>query len=275
MNIIFKRAIYLVLAAALSHATSGQGIQMGEIIILNYPVAKSDGSKDALRKFLQEDITPAPNRGRQADFHLFQADRGNRNGEYLIVCNLNKAEHRRSLPAGSPFRDEVLTSRSKRKASDILANQNDFTEYHLLGADKFESLPQAEILGIHYLKVRDTRAADFENFVVEKMHPAVTTFLPDMHLLTYKATDGVAKGSYITIFAIKSLQARDDYWPAGKPETTKLKEAFQPLKNLAAELREYLVSGSYLEPSGGAAAIFESKEWTDFIYVKSPDQQQK
>jgi len=35
---------------------------------------------------------------------------------------------------------------------------------------------------------------------------------------------------------------------------------------LGKELGNYLVEGSYLEPSsGGAAAFFESKEWTDFI----------
>jgi len=192
------------------------------------------------------------------------------------VCKLDeKGDRRSSLPAGSPFSDEVLSAGSSKKASDILANQNDFTEYHLLGADKFESLPYVDLLGIHYLKVKPSRANDFEKFVVEKMHPAVTSFLPDMHLLTYKAADGGGKGSYITIFAIESLQARDAYWPAGKPETGKLKDAFRPLKNLAMELKEYLVSGSYLEPTGGAAAIFESKEWTDFIHVTDSDHKRK
>ena len=36
---------------------------------------------------------------------------------------------------------------------------------------------------------------------------------------------------------------------------------------LAKELGAYLVPGSYLEPeSGGAAAYWESKEWTDYVH---------
>jgi hypothetical protein len=100
------------------------------------------------------------------------------------------------------------------------------------------------------------------------MHPAVGHLLPDMQLLTYKAVDGVGEGNYITVFAIASVAARDKYWPAGKPETDILKQAFMPHKELARNLSDYLVKGSYLEPPGGAAAIFESHEWTDFIFQK-------
>jgi hypothetical protein len=147
-----------------------------------------------------------------------------------------------------------------------VTNAGAYTEYQLIGADQFKSLPEIGILGIHYIKVKKEKAGDFEKFVKEKMHPAVGSILPDMHLLTYKAVGGENAGSYITIFAITSVEARDKYWPAGKPETPVLKEAFRPYKDLAQALSGYLVEGSYLEPAGGAAAIFESREWTDFIY---------
>ena len=101
---------------------------------------------------------------------------------------------------------------------------------------------------------------------MEKLHPAVGQLLPDMQLLYYKAVAGENAGSYITIFAIESVAARDKYWPSGAPETELLKQAFRPLNGLAAELGSYLVEGSYLEPKGGAAAYFESHEWTDFIH---------
>jgi len=159
----------------------------------------------------------------------------------------------------------VLAGSSKR-TSDFLDNTHVYTEYRLIGANKFTSLPVVDILGIHYIKVKKERSAEFEKFVIEKLHPAVGQVLPDMHLLYYKATAGDHVGTYITIFAITSVAARDKYWPAGAPETKILKDAFGPHQGLAKELGKYLVEGSYLEPSsGGAAAYFESKEWTDFI----------
>ncbi|MEX1241939.1 MAG: hypothetical protein WEB30_19620 [Cyclobacteriaceae bacterium] len=268
MKTAVKKSCYILLMVVITQASLGQGMQMGEVLIMNYPVLKEDVPKEALRRYIHQDIAPAWNdRKQRVGFHLFEADRGKGKGEYLLVCRLNKiADRKASLPAGSPFSDDVLLSGNSKKASDLLDNPNDFTEYHLLGADEFESLPHIDILGIHYLKVKNTRTTDFEKFVVEKMHPSVGNLLPNMHLLTYKAVAGDAKGNYITIFAIESTEARDEYWPVGMPETERLTQAFRPLKNLALELSDYLVSGSYLEPSGGAAAIFESKEWTDFIF---------
>jgi len=104
--------------------------------------------------------------------------------------------------------------------------------------------------------------------VVDKLHPAVSQLFPDMQLLYYKAVAGENKGSYITIFTIDSPAGRDKYWPGGSAETEILKKTFKPLEGLAKELGSYLVEGSYLEPSsGGAAAYWESKVWTDFVDV--------
>jgi hypothetical protein len=44
--------------------------------------------------------------------------------------------------------------------------------------------------------------------------------------------------------AIESIAARDQYWPARKPETELLKIAFLPLQPLALELKNYLVPGN-------------------------------
>jgi hypothetical protein len=87
-----------------------------------------------------------------------------------------------------------------------------------------------------------------------------------MHLMYYKAVAGDDSPSYITIFAITSAAARHKYWPEGAPETQPLKDAFKPHEALAKELATYLVDGSYLEVGKGGAAIYESKEWTDYIY---------
>jgi hypothetical protein len=123
-------------------------------------------------------------------------------------------------------------------------------------------------LGLHHIKVKEDRKQDFEKLVSDKLHPAVSQLFPDMQLLYYKCVAGEKKGTYLTIFTIDSPKARDKYWPAGAPETEILKKNFKPLESLAKELSEYFVPGSYLEPeSGGAAAYWESKEWTDYVHT--------
>jgi hypothetical protein len=120
---------------------------------------------------------------------------------------------------------------------------------------------------VHYTKVRSDRRDQFEAFVREKLHPALVGTIPGMSLLYYKGVRGKGAGSYITIFAIESVQKREQFWPTDASEAEAVKEAFKPLKSLARELSGYLVPGSYLESSTAAAAYFESTEWTDFVRV--------
>ncbi|HLF35894.1 MAG TPA: hypothetical protein VI583_16740, partial [Cyclobacteriaceae bacterium] len=122
--------------------------------------------------------------------------------------------------------------------------------------------------GIHYLSVRQGKAEEFEKFILEELNPRVNRLLPDMGLFYYKAVSGDNVGSYITVFAIRSVEAREKYWPTDKPETEELKAAFKPLSELARKLGTYLEADSFLKPdSGGGAAYFESLHWTDYVLV--------
>ena len=235
-----------------------QEMKMGEVIIVSNSGLKKGVNADTLQAYITKEVAPSWNKAKPGvSMHWFRADRGNRKGEFLFVCGATKLSDRKTLSPGSPFTNTGL--------SDVLSNPDSYTEYHLIGADKFKSLPVVGILGIHYIKVKPDRSKEFEKFVIDKLHPAVGQLLPDMQLLYYKAVAGENTGSYITIFAIESVAARDKYWPSGAPETELLKQTFRPFTGLAAELGPYLVEGSYLKPEGGAAAYFESKEWTDFI----------
>lgn len=263
MNITIRKTLFLLVSLIFSETINAQGIQMGEVVIISASPLKKNVKPEAFNVFVNEAFAAKAKPG--ISVQLFQADRGKRKGETLLACTAKTATDRQAFTAGSPFTDEVLSFSSKH-CSDFLENTHVYTEYKLIGADKFTSLPTAGILGIHYIKVKKERSVEFEKFVVEKLHPAVGYVLPDMQLLYYKATAGEQVGTYITIFAITSVAARDKYWPAGAPETKILKDAFRPHQELGKELGNYLVEGSYLEPSsGGAAAFFESKEWTDFI----------
>lgn len=244
----------------------GQGMKLGEVVIVSTSALKPNAKGDAFKTFINSDVSQKVKKSNpSASIHAFHADRGKRKGDLLLVFAADKPSTRESFATGSPFRDEVIGVSSK-KASDFIANTHTYTEYRLIGPDKFKTRPDIGILGIHYIKVKKEKAAEFEKFVVEKLHPAVGDILPDMHLMYYKAVAGDNTPSYITIFAITSVAARHKYWPEGGPEAQIIKDVFKPHAALAKELSTYLVEGSYLEVGKGGAAIYESKEWTDYIY---------
>jgi hypothetical protein len=270
----YKMTPVLITFLVLGFTAGGQGIPLGEAILVSTSPLKENVDPETFRSFMLNELAPAWNSGSQdASMCLLQADRGDRNGEFLTVCVVDKLEGRRKLQKGSPFSDKAVTSvtgERSRRPSAFFEKPDAYTEYQLIGADQFTSLPSVELLGFHYIKVKPERAKDFEKLVIEKLHPAVGHLVRDMNLLYYKAVAGQDKGSYITIFAIESVKARERFWPTGGQEQDIVKELFGPHKDLAQELGSYLVADSFLKPeSGGGAAIFESLEWTDYVLIES------
>jgi hypothetical protein len=184
------------------------------------------------------DGSPSPG----AKDHLVQADRGNRKGQFYRVWT---GPAKAGVPPG--------TDRS--------------TEYHLLSPDKTGSLPDIDVLGIHFVKVLPEQGDNFERFVRDTLHPAVANLRPDLRLLYYKAVRGAEAPGYILLFAL-TKQSRDKYWPGGS-DSDALRAAFGPVKVHTKELSTYLVPGSALTDEKFAAAIYESREWTDLVLVSS------
>lgn len=182
------------------------------------------------------DAAPAPdNKG-----DVFQADRGGQKGNYLVVST-------------SPGKPESPAGSARG------------TEYRLLSPETAGSLPEVDVLGVHYIKVRVDRAEAFEQFVGRTLHPAVANLRPDLRILYYKAVAGPEAGTYIALFAL-TRESRDKYWPGGS-DSDDLREAFKPVRPLTTELSTYLVEGSALTDPRFAAAVFESRTWTDFVLV--------
>jgi hypothetical protein len=176
---------------------------------------------------------------------LFKADRGSSKGQYAVV----RTDARSALPDLSMF-----TSGPARRI-----------EYRLIAPERTRPLPDVDVLGMHYIKVRPDRRDAFERFVAEKLHPAVGRLKPDLQLLYYKAVRGAEVDHYVTIFALTQA-SRDKYWPKGS-DSDDVRAAFAPHRSLTPELGTYLVEGSYLTGDNFAAAVFESREWTDFVRV--------
>jgi len=178
--------------------------------------------------------------------HLFQADRGSRKGQRVLASRRGTKPPARPAPAGE--------------------GQRRF-EYHLLSPDKVGPLPAVDVLGIHYVKVRPERRDAFERFISERVHPAVANLRPDLRILYYKSVLGPDAGNYIALFAL-TRASRDKYWPKGA-DSDALRAAFSPqVRELTKELSTYLVEGSYAADPKLAAAVYESREWTDFVLVK-------
>jgi len=171
---------------------------------------------------------------------VFQADRGGRKGQYLVVT---------ASPA------DTVSVPPEGRAS----------EYRLLSPKTAGTLPDVDVLGIHYIQVRPDRAQAFEQFVGRTLHPAVANLRPDLRLLYYKALAGPEAGNYILLFAL-TRGSRDKYWPGGS-DSDDLRQAFRAVQPLTKELITYLVEGSALTDTKYAAAVFESKTWTDFVLV--------
>jgi hypothetical protein len=252
---------------------NAQAIQLNETIILSASPFKKNVNQDALKTFFVKEVSPIWHTAVPGtELFLLQADRGVGKDEFLLACMPdNPGDQDQILPVGSPFTDKIFSTLgpSSSNPSEFITNPKKFTKYRLIGADGITQLPEVDILGIHYIQIRKDKSDAFEHFVEEQLHPNLTRLLPDMGLFYYKAVEGENSGSFITIFAINSVEARENFWPTGGSETDVVKNAFLPYKGLARDLGNYLVEGSYLLPeSGGAAAFFESLKWTDFIVVK-------
>ena len=178
-----------------------------------------------------------------ANTQLVQADRGNRKGQFYRVW--------------------TGTAAAAATAPPKMARA---TEYRLLSPDQVGPLPEIDVLGIHYVKVLPERRDAFEKFVAATLHPAAANLRPDLRLLYYKAVSGAEAPGYILIFAL-TRQSRDKYWPGGS-DSDALRTAFGPLKAHTKELATYFVPGSALTDEKFAAAVYESREWTDLVLVQ-------
>lgn len=248
-----------------------QSIQLSDVIMFCNSPLKEDNDPREFQTYMQEDFVPAWNHAANGStVYLLKSDRGDKNGQYLTVCVVDENAVT-GFSGLNVFNDQVINSKVNGLSSLpslYLSDPGLYDEYHLIGAEYFEQLPTVDLLGVHYLKIKPELTDEFEKLVVEKLHPSVGDLVHDMNLLYFKSVDGQHPGTYITIYAIESVAARERFWPTGGQEQDIVKQLFSPYRQLALELSDFLVEGSYLGPeSGGGAAYFESLEWTDYVVV--------
>jgi hypothetical protein len=259
-----KSLAVLLIVIIFTGATAFAQFPLGEVLFLSTSDLKQGSDAHDFAGYVNDVSASWSKTYPGSTIAVMKSDRGDGKGKSMLVCAVAKTKELNKLSLGSPFAKSQLSG-----LTDYLASPAAFTEYQLIAPGTIKSLPTLGILGIHYIKVKKDKSADFEKFVNDKLHPAVGQVMPDMQLLYYKAVAGEHKGTYITVFAITSYEARESMWPAGGAEQDIVKTSFSPHKELGKELATtYFVEDSYLGPeSGGGAAYWESREWTDYLYV--------
>jgi hypothetical protein len=243
-----------ILLLVMAGPARGEQMALDEVLVFSHPELNTTADVRTFEQHALQTIASARETLRPGnDLHLLAVDRGSRKGQYAFIATGTL----RNPPTNASPSGAALSPYARGEPRQI--------EYHLIGADTMSALPAAEVLGVHYTKVRTDQAAAFEDFVRDRVHPAVATLRPDLRILYYKAVHGADAGSYLTIFALTKA-SRDKYWPGGS-DSDDLRAAFAPLRALASSLSKYLVEGSFLSDPKFAAAVFESREWSDFVVI--------
>jgi hypothetical protein len=263
-------ASLMVLAfAAAAHA---QTIKLGQAMVFLVPDLKPGADLKAFETYVTKQAAPAWAKGAPGSvLTLVKKDRGPHAGQYLLVWTTDTLAHHEALASTSG--DFPFSAAAIGKAGDIRAGLAPFVsgpgkyvEYHMVAPDKVGApLPEVDVLGNHYIKVRPDRVAAFDTFIGTKLHPMVGSLKPDLRFLYYKPVRGEDAGNYLTVVAL-TRSSRDKYWPKGQ-DSDDLKAAFvPPVRTLAtAELQPFLVDGTW--GTGMTAQVYEAKDWADWLIV--------
>jgi hypothetical protein len=273
------RRVALALAAAallstLPSPVEAQSMRLGEVMVFYLPEIRQGADTKALVSHLNGHVLPMWNKATPGIVaRLVHKDRGNRTGEYMVVWTTDTLARHKAYASASgdfPFAADI-TAKAGGDFRPTLApyvTGGKFIEYHLVAPQALKMpLPEVNVLGLHYALVRPDRREAFDKFVADKLHPAVGNLQPDLRLLYYRPVRGEQPGAYVTNFALTE-GSRDKYWPKGA-DSDVLRTTFSPaIKALAEELRGYLVEGSYNGNPKLAAAVYEGKEWADWVVVR-------
>lgn len=264
--------VAFVALAGFPSSASAQSMPLGQALVFNIPDLKPDADLAAFERYVASAVAPGWNRALPGmTLHLVRADRGSRKGQYMLVWTVDTLARwtaHAAAPGRSPFTPELRAKAGDFRAgfAPFVNSGGQYHEYHLVAPETAGPLPDVEVLGIHYAKVRPEREEGFERFVRSTLHPAVANLRPDLRLLYYKSVRGAEPGGYILVFALTKA-SRDKYWPGGA-DSAELRAAFAPeIRALTSDLSSYLIDASYAADPKLAAAVFESRDWTDFVVV--------
>jgi hypothetical protein len=271
MNRITAGIFASLVVVAFAAPARAQTIKLGQVMVFHIPDLKPGIDLKAFESYVTKQAAPAWAKSAPGTvLTLVKKDRGPRPGQYMLVWTTDTAARHKAIASTSgdfPFNAAIVG-----KAGDIRTGLSPFVsgpgkwvEYTLVAPEKAGApLPEVDVLGNHYIKVRPERVAAFDQFVAGKLHPTVGNLQPDLRFLYYKPLRGEEPGNYLTIVALTKV-SRDKYWPKGQ-DSDALRAAFTPpVRALASELETYLVGGTW--GVNMTAAVYEAKEWIDWFVL--------
>ena len=262
--------------------SSATGVMAGIVLVAlsatahHVPDLKPGADLKAFEAYIAGQVAPAWTKHAPGmTLTLVKKDRGSHQGQYMLVWTTDTlARHQRFASASGDFPfTPALTAAAgdfRTGLAPFVDGPGTYVEYHLVAPDRIGApLPEVDVLGNHYIKVRAERIAAFDRFVATALHPAVGNLRPDLRLLYYKPVRGEEAGHYVTVIALTKA-SRDKYWPKGK-DSDDVKAAFSPaVTALTTDLQSHLVEGTW--GTGMAAAVYEAKEWADWTFISTGGQ---
>lgn len=249
-----------------------QTMRLGQVLVFHIPDIRPGADVKAFEAHVTGHVIPAWNKAAPGmTATLVRKDRGNRQGQYMIVWTTDTATRHKEYASTSgdfPFAPALVAKAGdfRPTLAPYVSGPGRYVQYELVAPLAAGSpLPEVDVLGLHYARVRPDRLEAFDRFIADRLHPAVGNLRPDLRLLYYRPVRGEEPGGYVTVFALTQA-SRDKYWPKGA-DSEVLKSTFTPaITGLTTELRTYLVEGAYAT-GNLAAAVYEAKEWADWAFV--------
>src|SRR5262245_54953267 len=219
-----RRVALAVAVAALTSLVpsfaEAQTMRLGQVLVFYIPELRAGADTKAFETHLNGHILPAWNKATPGMIgRLVRKDRGNRAGTYMVVWTTDTIARHKEYAATSgdfPFSPAITTKAGDfRPMLSSYVTGGRFIEYQLVAPQAVKPpLPEVDVLGLHYARVRPDRREAFDKFVADKLHPVVGNLRPDLRLLYYRPVRGDEPGAYITNFGLTG-SSRDKYWPKG------------------------------------------------------------
>lgn len=187
---------------------------------------------------------------------LMKGERGDRVGKYVFAYGFDfKAARDYYFPTEPPADYKQFYALPQEALTNLPSGveaTNTYTDFVVLGYADIIRPMMGEVIGIHYLNVKNKMGDKFEEFVVKEFNPGMYNKIPGVNFYIMKGDRGDMKGHYIFVWVFDTIERRNEYYPAEGQPTQKFNDLFEPLRGLDEKLQAFLD---------------EEESYTDYIVI--------
>ncbi len=175
---------------------------------------------------------------------LMKGDRGERLNKYIFAYGFDYKAARDYYFPTTPPSDYKQFYALPQEALSILPQgvegTNTYTDFVVLGYADIVRPMMGEIIGIHYLNVKQRKSDDLEKFVTSEFNSAVYNKIPGLNLYIMKGDRGEMKDHFILIYVFDTVERRNNYIPTEGTPSEEFTKEFQPLSQYFDKLQSFL-----------------------------------